>query len=181
MLLWFTKHPTRSAHLPPRVLFCCSLLLQDCRPGGAADDALHRAGGQRGSTQVCQPACHLAGCTAATLAARTAQCSVQQSNAAPPCCSPAALLVGQVGHFSFPPPSLTPSACCCAFPCRSLCLVSFESHPDYGTMLAVGTAQGLKFYPKHYDSESHPPLRLSAALWQLVASSVSSYSAGEEA
>ncbi|KAL4425697.1 hypothetical protein ABPG75_009713 [Micractinium tetrahymenae] len=30
----------------------------------------------------------------------------------------------------------------------SVCLVAFESQPEMGTLLAVGTAQGLKFYPK---------------------------------
>lgn len=30
----------------------------------------------------------------------------------------------------------------------SVCLVEFDSHPEHGTLLAVGTAQGLKFYPK---------------------------------
>ena len=50
-------------------------------------------------------------------------------------------------------PSLTAPTAAPSHAC-SLCLVNFESHPDYGTMLAVGTAQGLKFYPKHCDSES---------------------------
>lgn len=39
-------------------------------------------------------------------------------------------------------------------PCpRSLCLVSFDSQAEAGVLLAVGTAQGLKFYPKEVQSE----------------------------
>lgn len=31
----------------------------------------------------------------------------------------------------------------------SMCLASFGSHPEYGTCLVVGTAQGLTFYPRN--------------------------------
>ncbi|PSC75527.1 splicing factor 3B subunit 3-like [Micractinium conductrix] len=34
----------------------------------------------------------------------------------------------------------------------SVCLVSFDSAPEAGTLLAVGTAQGLKFYPKECEN-----------------------------
>jgi hypothetical protein len=30
----------------------------------------------------------------------------------------------------------------------SVCLVTFASRPDLGALLAVGTAQGLQFYPR---------------------------------
>ena len=40
-----------------------------------------------------------------------------------------------------------------SLPLRSLCLVSFDSQPEAGVLLAVGTAQGLKFYPKEVQSE----------------------------
>lgn len=40
-----------------------------------------------------------------------------------------------------------------SLPC-SVSLVAFDSHPEMGTLLAVGTAQGLKFYPKEVQSES---------------------------
>jgi hypothetical protein len=43
----------------------------------------------------------------------------------------------------------------------SVCLVSFDSHPEHGTLLAVGTAQGLKFYPK--EAQSGWRLRLRSA------------------
>ena len=35
----------------------------------------------------------------------------------------------------------------------SLCLAAFDSHPEEGTLLAVGTAQGLSFYPRECQSE----------------------------
>lgn len=109
--------------------------LQDCGPSGAADDALHRTGGERGGTQVgraqgqawlfdttvCCEACGGPGLSR--------HCTPQPTQAPATC-------------PSHPPPSVPPTAC------RSLCLVSFDSHPEYGTLLAVGTAQGLKFYPK---------------------------------
>lgn len=33
----------------------------------------------------------------------------------------------------------------------SLCLLRFSSYPDEGLMLAVGTVQGLTFYPRQVD------------------------------
>jgi hypothetical protein len=35
----------------------------------------------------------------------------------------------------------------------SMCLASFESQRELGTLLCVGTAQGLKFYPRECDGE----------------------------
>jgi hypothetical protein len=51
-------------------------------------------------------------------------------------------------HLYTSPPPLPP-----AHRCRSVCLVAFDSAPEVGTLLAVGTAQGLKFYPKECASE----------------------------
>lgn len=35
----------------------------------------------------------------------------------------------------------------------SICLLRFTSYPDEGLMLAVGTVQGLTFYPRQADGE----------------------------
>ena len=40
----------------------------------------------------------------------------------------------------------------------SLCLVQFSSMPDDELLLAVGTVQGLTFYPRQVDGELLPSL-----------------------
>ncbi len=58
---------------------------------------------------------------------------------ASPCCADTLITISL--------PAALPCALPCPCPC-SVCLVKFDSHPEDGTLLAVGTAQGLRFYPK---------------------------------
>lgn len=137
---------------------------QHRRPGVAADNTLHRDGGQRGGAQVGGGPAVAGRCTACLL--RCTACPPPLLSSAP---ASSQSFTGRPGRRAGPV-CLSARACLSArpsarphayLPC-SVCLVEFDSHPEHGTLLAVGTAQGLKFYPKECQSEQQEHSRRPA-------------------